>query len=116
MERPDVSTARPVSSVGFATILRAIIAGVRLTVALVRDDRVATVDKLAAGAALAYLASPIDLVLDVFPVIGQLDDLAIVLWSWRRLLQSAGPDVIRDLWRGDDEALALLLSVAGVDE
>jgi hypothetical protein len=44
-----------------------------------------------------------------------LDDLGVAIWALRRLLRAAGPDVLRDLWRGDDEGLALVLSAAGID-
>jgi uncharacterized membrane protein YkvA (DUF1232 family) len=79
------------------------------------DARVPRQDKwILAGVAL-YLLSPVDVVPDAIPVLGQLDDLGLVIWALRRLLQAAGPDVVRDLWRGDDEGLALVLSAAGMD-
>jgi uncharacterized membrane protein YkvA (DUF1232 family) len=69
-----------------------------------------------AGLAIAYLASPIDLVPDWIPVLGQLDDLLVVLWATRRLLSDAGYDVIYELWRGSDEGLATVLALAGASE
>jgi uncharacterized membrane protein YkvA (DUF1232 family) len=69
-----------------------------------------------AGIALAYLASPIDLVPDWIPVLGQLDDLLVVGWAARRLLSAAGYDVIYDLWRGSDEGLATILALSGVQD
>lgn len=79
------------------------------------DARVPRQDKWILAAVALYLLSPVDFVPDVIPVLGQLDDLGLVIWALRRLLQSAGPDVVRDLWRGDDEGLALILSAAGMD-
>lgn len=113
---PGSTADRPLSSAGLGTVLRAGAHGAWLTLALVRDPRVPGADKAAAFAALVYLVSPVDLVADILPVIGQLDDLALVLWSWRRLLQAAGPDVIEDLWRADERALELVLAAAGIDE
>ncbi|MDE1158893.1 MAG: DUF1232 domain-containing protein [Neorhizobium sp.] len=43
-----------------------------------RDNRVPLGAKLAAGATAAYALSPVDLIPDVIPVIGYLDDLVIV--------------------------------------
>lgn len=43
-----------------------------------RDPRVPMVAKIAAGAVAAYALSPIDLIPDVVPVLGYLDDLLIV--------------------------------------
>lgn len=79
------------------------------------DARVSRVDKWILAAVAVYLLSPADLVPDVIPVLGQMDDLWLTFWALRRLLQSAGPAVVRDLWRGDDDGLALVLSAAGMD-
>lgn len=81
---------------------------------LAADSRVARRDKLVAALGAAYLASPIDLLPDAVPVLGQLDDLAVAVLVLRRLLGAAGYDVLYDLWRGSDEGLALVLTLAGV--
>ena len=44
--------------------------------------------------ALAYVIFPIDLIPDVAPVIGQLDDLAIVLLAMRLFVMLAPPEVV----------------------
>ena len=44
---------------------------------LLRDPKVPRSRKFALGLLLAYLASPIDLIPDFLPVIGQLDDVLI---------------------------------------
>lgn len=80
------------------------------------DPRVPREDKLVAGAAAAYLVSPVDLVPGVIPALGQLDDLAVGVLATRRLLIGAGYDVIYGLWRGSEEGLALLLTLSGVQE
>lgn len=79
------------------------------------DARVPRRDKWVLAAVAVYMLSPVDLVPDVIPVLGQLDDLGLAIWALRRLLQSAGPDVVRELWRGTDEGLALVLGAAGTD-
>ena len=83
---------------------------------LARDSRVPLGGKLAAGAAAAYLVSPLDVVPDYVPRIGQLDDLGILVLALRKLLASAGHDLIRQRWRGSDDGLALVLSLAGVEQ
>jgi uncharacterized membrane protein YkvA (DUF1232 family) len=72
-------------------------------------------EKLLAAAAAAYLVSPVDLVPDWLPLVGQTDDLAVAVLAFRRLLQAAGYDVIYELWRGSDYELALVLTLAGVE-
>lgn len=55
----------------------------------VRDPRTPRAAKWVAGATLAYLVSPIDLIPDFIPVIGQLDDLLVVpagFWLARHLI------------------------------
>ncbi len=80
------------------------------------DPRVPRVDKVIALAAAAYLVSPIDLVPDVIPVIGQIDDVGVTAFAVHRLLAGAGYDMIYELWRGSDEGFSLLLTLAGVQE
>ncbi|MEN6388640.1 MAG: YkvA family protein [Candidatus Cryosericum sp.] len=45
---------------------------------VLKDPRIPRISKWLLGAALAYLASPVDIVPDFIPVLGQLDDLVIV--------------------------------------
>jgi len=80
------------------------------------DPRVPRSAKLVAGVAAAYLVSPLDLVPDFVPVLGQADDFTVVALALRQLVNAAGFDVIYDLWRGSDEGLALVLTLAGVQE
>lgn len=60
---------------------------VRLIRALLGDRRLGRLRKAGLGAGLAYLASPIDLVPGIVPVLGQLDDLAAVLLAVRFALK-----------------------------
>ena len=83
---------------------------------LATDPRVSRSDKMVAGLAAAYLVSPVDVIPDWLPGIGQADDLAVIMLAFRRLLTGAGYDVIYELWRGSDEGLALVLTLAGVQE
>jgi uncharacterized membrane protein YkvA (DUF1232 family) len=80
-----------------------------------RDDRVPRRAKAVAGAAAAYVVSPIDPVPDAIPVVGWLDDLLVASAALRYLLKHAGYGVITDLWRGTDDGLALVLFLGGVE-
>ena len=50
---------------------------------LLLDERVPLWQKAIPVAAAVYLVSPVDLIPDVLPVVGQLDDLAVLLGSMR---------------------------------
>ena len=54
---------------------------VKLLGRLVRDPRVPTRSKALAGAALAYVASPIDLLPDLIPVLGRSDDVFVAIFA-----------------------------------
>lgn len=60
-------------------LLRGVLAQARLALRLVREPAVPVLAKTVPVLAAAYLVWPIDLLPDIFPVLGQLDDLGIVL-------------------------------------
>ena len=51
----------------------------RLALRLLRDPRVPMAAKLLFGATVAYMLSPIDLVPDWLPVLGQADDIVVLM-------------------------------------
>jgi uncharacterized membrane protein YkvA (DUF1232 family) len=83
-----------------------------LVTRLSRDPRVPRRRKLLLLALVGYLALPVDLVPDFIPVAGQLDDAIIVALVLRSLVRAGGEEVIRELWPGPDESLALILRLA----
>lgn len=87
----------------------------RLLSALARDPRVPWRAKAVSAGTLAYVVSPVDLVPDLLPGVGQLDDLYLVLWAVRRLVATAGYDLVREHWPGTEDGFVLLLLVAGVE-
>jgi uncharacterized membrane protein YkvA (DUF1232 family) len=58
---------------------------------------------------IPYLASPIDLIPDFIPILGQLDDAALVVPALRRVLRLVSREVVRDLWPGSERGLCALL-------
>ncbi len=65
--------------------------------ALVKDPRVPLWVKAIPFATALYLASPIDLIPDFIPVLGYLDDVAIVLLAVAAIVKFTPSDVITDL-------------------
>ncbi|MDQ3388634.1 MAG: DUF1232 domain-containing protein [Gemmatimonadota bacterium] len=83
----------------------------RLLYRLVRDPRVSKLDKLLLGATLAYMVSPVDILPDSIPLIGQIDDIYLLALSLDRLLNNAGSDVLLDHWEGEMSSLEALMSL-----
>jgi uncharacterized membrane protein YkvA (DUF1232 family) len=79
---------------------------------LLRDDRVPRRSKLLLWALIGYLASPLDLVPDFLPVVGQLDDAIVVAFVLRTVVRSGGPDLLREQWPGPEASLNILLRLA----
>ena len=61
-----------------------------------RDDRIPLGIRLIPPALVLYLAMPLDLIPDFIPVIGQLDDVLIVLVGVSLLLRFVGRDVLEE--------------------
>jgi len=85
--------------------VRQIPAYLRLLWGLMTDERVSTVDKVLVGAAIGYVIMPFDLIPDFIPLIGQVDDIYVIMLALDRLISRAGADVLADHWDGDPREL-----------
>jgi len=83
-----------------------------LVTRLARDPRVPRRRKVLLIALVAYLSLPFDLVPDFIPVAGQLDDAIIVALVLRHFVSAGGEQMIRELWPGPEQSLALILRLA----
>ncbi len=63
---------------------------------------------------LAYLASPVDLVPDVVPVLGYADDAVVTVLVLRSVVRRAGPEALSRHWPGTPEGLAAVRRAAGL--
>jgi uncharacterized membrane protein YkvA (DUF1232 family) len=81
---------------------------------LLRDVRVPTAEKALFAAAIVYVISPIDLIPDVFPFIGQVDDLYVVALVLLRLVNRSDEAVVREHWAGGGDIVALADSIANI--
>lgn len=66
------------------------------------------------GLLLAYLATPIDLIPDVVPVLGYADDVIIVTVALRSVFRHAGLDRVRAHWPGSEDGFAALCRLTGI--
>jgi uncharacterized membrane protein YkvA (DUF1232 family) len=78
-----------------------------------RDRRVPLFRRLTLVVLGAYLVSPIDLIPDFLPVVGQLDDAAIAAVVLTGVVRSAGPEVVAEHWPGSLRSLKVVLRLAG---
>jgi uncharacterized membrane protein YkvA (DUF1232 family) len=87
---------------------------VRLLGRLLKDARVPTAEKALFVAAIVYVVSPLDFIPDVFPFIGQVDDLYVVALTLLRLISKTDADVVRQHWKGGGDIVSLADSVASI--
>lgn len=86
----------------------------RLCGNLLIDNRVPLVEKALFAAAIIYTVSPIDFIPDVFPFIGQIDDIYLIALTLLRLINYTDEEVVRGHWRGGGDIVALANSIAGI--
>lgn len=73
---------------------------VKLLYRLFKDARVPLAEKAFLTGAIVYVISPLDLIPDVLPFIGQVDDLYLVALTMLRLLGRAPVEALDDHWEG----------------
>jgi len=98
--RPRTGMKRSVMSA-----IRLIPSYVRLLFGLLSDGRVSKFDRVLVLAAAAYIVSPLDLIPDVIPFLGQVDDIFLLTASLQRLVERSGRRVLLDHWSGEPEEL-----------
>ncbi len=81
---------------------------------LLKDSRVPVAEKALFVAAIVYVISPIDLIPDVFPFIGQVDDIYLVALTVLRLINRTDETVVRENWPGGGDIVGLASMIAGL--
>jgi uncharacterized membrane protein YkvA (DUF1232 family) len=93
-------------------LLRALPDLVRLLACLVGDPLLPRTAKIALGAAMVYLASPVDLIPDFIPLVGYLDDLLLAALLVDGILNWVDRALVLKYWPGTPDALERLARVA----
>jgi uncharacterized membrane protein YkvA (DUF1232 family) len=86
----------------------------RLLWRLSRDPRVPARAKATLFILAGYLLSPVDVVPDFIPGIGQLDDLVVIAFALDQMLNRVPDDVVRDHWDGDEDVLEVVRQVLDI--
>jgi len=87
---------------------------VRLLWRLTRDPRVPARSKATLVLLGAYLASPVDLIPDFIPGLGQVDDLVIAAFALDQMLNRVPEDVIKEHWDGDEDLLQIVREILDI--
>jgi len=81
---------------------------------LLKDSRVPLAEKALFAGAIVYVIMPLDFIPDVFPFIGQVDDLYLVALTLLRLLNRTDESIIRQHWSGGGDIVSLANSIASL--
>ena len=76
------------------SILRTLISRLRLTVRLLREPRVPRLVKALPVVAACYVISPLDFVPDFLSILGQIDDLAVIVIALEAFLNLCPADAV----------------------
>lgn len=79
---------------------------------LMVDPRVPTKERVLVAGAIVYALVPFDLIPDMLPFIGQVDDAYLIALSLLRLATVTEPNVVREHWRGGGDVVELIGATA----
>jgi uncharacterized membrane protein YkvA (DUF1232 family) len=79
---------------------------------LMVDPRVPAKERILVAGAIIYAVVPFDLIPDMLPFVGQVDDAYLVALSLLRLMTVTNPAVVREHWRGGGDVVELVGSTA----
>lgn len=105
-EAPESPTPRTGAKRTVMEVIRQLPNYLRLLLGLMTDRRVNGLDKLLVVGAIAYILSPLDLIPDFIPFLGEVDDVFLLVTSLQRLITNAGRTVVAKHWSGDPAELA----------
>jgi uncharacterized membrane protein YkvA (DUF1232 family) len=86
--------ARALSWLARPALLRALMSQVRLAARLVREPRVPLAVKALLTLPALYLVSPVDVLPDIIPGLGQLDDLGVLLLALQAFVRLCPPAAV----------------------
>jgi uncharacterized membrane protein YkvA (DUF1232 family) len=87
---------------------------VKLVARLMKDPRVPARPKALLVVLGAYLVSPIDVIPDFVPGLGQLDDLVLAAFALNQILNRVPDECVREHWDGDEDVLAVTREVLDI--
>ena len=85
-----------------------------LSARLMIDPRVPATERVLVAGAILYALIPFDIIPDMLPFIGQIDDSYLIAITLLRLMTVTDPRVVRQHWRGGGDVVELVGSMAMV--
>ncbi len=83
-----------------------------LCVRLMTDSRVPTTEKALVAGAVIYAIVPLDLIPDMLPFVGQIDDAYLIAATLLRLVDRTDARVVREHWKGGGDVVELIEAMA----
>ena len=80
---------------------------VLLCARLLTDPRVPRTEKALVAGAIVYAIIPFDLIPDMIPFVGQLDDAYLIALTLLRLVDRTEPNILREHWSGGGDIVQL---------
>ncbi len=87
---------------------------VLLCARLLTDPRVPRTEKALVAGAIIYAIIPFDLIPDMIPFVGQLDDAYLIALTLLRLVDRTEPNILREHWNGGGDIVQLAESMAAL--
>ncbi len=81
---------------------------------LARDPRVPARSKAMLFVLGGYLVSPVDVIPDFLPGLGQIDDVVIIAFALDQILNRVPEQVVFDHWEGDEDVLQVVREVLDI--
>lgn len=79
---------------------------------LMTDSRVPATEKALVAGAVIYAIIPLDLIPDMIPFVGQIDDAYLIAATLLRLVDRTDARVVREHWKGGGDVLELIEAMA----
>jgi uncharacterized membrane protein YkvA (DUF1232 family) len=79
---------------------------------LLTDSRVPATERALVAGAIVYFIVPFDLIPDMIPFVGQVDDTYLIALTLLRLMERTDPEVVREHWSGGGDVVEFVGAAA----
>ncbi|MNP04394.1 hypothetical protein D3C76_963070 [compost metagenome] len=73
-----------------------------------KDNRINNQTKIAVAASIGYIVVPKDIIFDKIPIVGSIDDMAVVLFALNKLINDVPLEIILENWAGNEKNIIVL--------